>query len=78
MIIHGVETLSRLVEAALAARRRVIEALGISGQIQRLSPVFRRARFSCPNRNADLMHWCPQKGLRIVQPMTLMVMSSYQ
>lgn len=34
--------------------------------------------FLVPTRNAGLMHWCLQHGLRIVQPMTLMAMGSYQ
>lgn len=34
--------------------------------------------FLLPSRNAALMRWCLQHGLRIVQPMTLMTMGPYQ
>ncbi|MBX9778488.1 MAG: GNAT family N-acetyltransferase [Xanthobacteraceae bacterium] len=34
--------------------------------------------FLVPIRNAVLMRWCLQRGLRIVQPMTLMTMGPYQ
>jgi GNAT superfamily N-acetyltransferase len=34
--------------------------------------------FLVPSRNAELMRWCLQHGLRIVQPMTLMSMGPYQ
>jgi hypothetical protein len=34
--------------------------------------------FLLPTRNAELMRWCLQHGLRIVQPMTLMTMGPYQ
>jgi GNAT superfamily N-acetyltransferase len=34
--------------------------------------------FLVPTRNAELMRWCLQHGLRIVQPMTLMTMGPYQ
>ena len=30
-----------------------------------------------PTRNAGLFHWCLEKGLRVVQPMTLMTMGLY-
>jgi hypothetical protein len=30
-----------------------------------------------PTRNAALMRWCLQHGLRIVQPMSLMTMGPY-
>ena len=34
--------------------------------------------FLLPSRNAALMRWCLQQGLRIVQPMTLMTMGPYE
>ena len=34
--------------------------------------------FLIPSRNAALMRWCLQHGLRFVQPMTLMTMGPYQ
>jgi len=34
--------------------------------------------FLLPTRNANLMRWCLEHGLRIVQPMTLMTMGPYQ
>jgi GNAT superfamily N-acetyltransferase len=34
--------------------------------------------FLLPTRNATLLRWCLQHGLRIVQPMTLMTMGPYQ
>ncbi len=33
--------------------------------------------FIVPTRNGDLMRWCLNKGLRIVQPMTLMTIGLY-
>ena len=34
--------------------------------------------FLLPTRNSDLLHWCIEHGLRVVQPMTLMSMGDYQ
>jgi len=34
--------------------------------------------FLLPTRNAELLRWCLERGLRIVQPMTLMTMGPYQ
>lgn len=34
--------------------------------------------FLLPTRNAALLRWCLERGLRIVQPMTLMTMGPYQ
>lgn len=34
--------------------------------------------FLVPTRNAELMSWCLEHGLRIVQPMTLMTMGPYE
>jgi len=34
--------------------------------------------FLLPTRNAPLLRWCLERGLRIVQPMTLMAMGPYQ
>lgn len=42
------------------------------------TPSFAGPGFLLPSRNAALMRWCLQHGLRIVQPMTLMTMGSYQ
>ena len=33
--------------------------------------------FLLPTRNADLLRWCLENGLRVVQPMTLMSMGLY-
>ena len=33
--------------------------------------------FLVPTRDAPLMRWCLQSGLRVVQPMTLMTMGPY-
>jgi|SRR5688572_7527743 len=41
------------------------------------SPSFPGPGFLVPTRNADLMLWCLQRGLRIVQPMTLMTVGPY-
>jgi hypothetical protein len=30
-----------------------------------------------PTRNSELFHWCLARGLRVVQPMTLMTMGLY-
>lgn len=42
------------------------------------APSFPGPGFLVPTRNAALMRWCLQNGLRIVQPMTLMSMGPYQ
>ena len=34
--------------------------------------------FLLPTRNAELLRWCLENGLRIVQPMTLMSVGPYQ
>lgn len=41
------------------------------------APGFTGPGFLVPTRNAGLMLWCLQQGLRIVQPMTLMSMGPY-
>jgi hypothetical protein len=41
------------------------------------APAFLGPGFLLPTRNADLLRWCLQYGLRIVQPMTLMSMGLY-
>ena len=41
------------------------------------APVFGGPGFLVPTRNADLLRWCLQHGLRITQPMTLMSMGLY-
>jgi hypothetical protein len=33
--------------------------------------------FLLPTRNSDLLRWCLEKGLRVVQPMTLMSTGLY-
>ncbi len=33
--------------------------------------------FLVPSRNGELMRWCLGKGLRVVQPMTLMTIGLY-
>jgi hypothetical protein len=33
--------------------------------------------FLLPTRNAELLRWCLEHGLRIMQPMTLMSMGLY-
>ncbi len=42
------------------------------------APSFAGPGFIVPTRNAALLRWCLQHGLRIVQPMTLMTMGPYQ
>ncbi len=42
------------------------------------APSFAGPGFLVPMRNAVLMQWCLQRGLRIVQPMTLMTMGPYE
>jgi predicted N-acetyltransferase YhbS len=52
-----------------------------SGDVQALiaaAPSFGGPGFLVPTRNAALMRWCLRRGLRIVQPMTLMTMGPYQ
>ena len=34
--------------------------------------------FLLPTRNGEVLRWCLENGLRVVQPMTLMTMGSYQ
>jgi GNAT superfamily N-acetyltransferase len=41
------------------------------------APVFHGPGFLVPTRNAALLRWCLEQGLRIVQPMTLMKMGRY-
>jgi len=42
------------------------------------APSFAGPGFLLPTRNAALMRWCLEHGLRIVQPMTLMTMGPYE
>jgi predicted N-acetyltransferase YhbS len=42
------------------------------------APDFAGPGFLAPTRNAELMRWCLEHGLRIVQPMTLMTRGPYQ
>ena len=41
------------------------------------APSFAGPGLLVPTRNAELMRWCLEHGLRIVQPMTLMTMGPY-
>ncbi len=41
------------------------------------APAFSGPGFLLPTRNAVMMRWCLEHGLRIVQPMTLMSMGEY-
>jgi hypothetical protein len=42
------------------------------------APAFGGPGFLLPTRSAELLRWCLARGLRIVQPMTLMTMGWYQ
>ena len=42
------------------------------------APAFHGPGFLVPTRNAALLRWCLEQGLRIVQPLTLMSMGRYQ
>ena len=41
------------------------------------APRFGGSGFLLPTRNAELMRWCLGRGLRVVQPMTLMSRGLY-
>ena len=41
------------------------------------APAFPGPGFLLPTRNSELLRWCLEKGLRVVQPMTLMSMGLY-
>jgi predicted N-acetyltransferase YhbS len=41
------------------------------------APAFHGPGFLVPTRNAKLLRWCLEQGLRIVQPLTLMAMGRY-
>jgi hypothetical protein len=41
------------------------------------APAFAGPGFFVPTRNGELMRWCLNEGLRIVQPMTLMTIGLY-
>jgi hypothetical protein len=41
------------------------------------APAFPGPGFLLPTRNSVLLRWCLEKGLRVVQPMTLMSMGLY-
>jgi GNAT superfamily N-acetyltransferase len=41
------------------------------------APEFPGAGFLLPTRNADVMRWCLEHGLRVVQPLTLMSLGLY-
>ncbi len=41
------------------------------------APAFAGAGMVVPTRNAELFRWCLKKGLRVVQPMTLMSLGLY-
>ncbi|MNT65813.1 hypothetical protein D3C72_2038220 [compost metagenome] len=42
------------------------------------APAFAGPGFLLPTRNGELLRWCLERGLRIVQPMTLMSIGLYQ
>lgn len=42
-----------------------------------VAPGFSGLGFLLPTRNSELLRWCLEKGLRVVQPMTLMSMGVY-
>ena len=42
------------------------------------SPAFLGPGFLLPTRNAELLRWCLENGLRIIQPLTLMSRGLYQ
>lgn len=42
------------------------------------APAFLGAGFLLPTRNAEVLRWCLEKGLRIIQPLTLMSRGLYQ
>ncbi len=42
------------------------------------APGFTGQGFLLPTRNTDLLRWCLGRGLRIIQPMTLMSMGRYE
>jgi hypothetical protein len=41
------------------------------------APAFGGSGFLLPTRNAELLRWCLNRGLHIVQPFTLMSMGLY-
>ena len=41
------------------------------------APAFPGPAFLLPTRNSELLRWCLVRGLRVVQPMTLMTMGLY-
>ncbi len=41
------------------------------------APEFPGPGFLLPTRNGEVLRWCLERGLRIVQPMTLMSMGLY-
>ncbi len=41
------------------------------------APVYAGPGFLLPTRNAELFRWCLEKGVRVVQPMTLMSLGLY-
>jgi GNAT superfamily N-acetyltransferase len=41
------------------------------------APAFTASGFLLPTRNGDVLRWCLQHGLRVVQPMTLMSLGLY-
>jgi predicted N-acetyltransferase YhbS len=43
-----------------------------------IAPAFPGPGFLLPTRNTELLRWCLNQGLRIVQPMTLMSLGLYQ
>jgi hypothetical protein len=51
-----------------------------NGDLQALvagAPAFAGPGFLLPTRNGELLRWCLNNGLRVVQPMTLMTVGLY-
>jgi predicted N-acetyltransferase YhbS len=70
--ITGYATLIGFFGHAVGESNRDIQALIGSAQ------AFAGPGFLLPTRNADLLRWCLDHGLRIVQPLTLMSRGLYQ
>lgn len=55
----------------------VAETNGDLGALIAAAPSIGHPGFLLPTRNAELFRWCLEKGLRVIQPMTLMSMGLY-
>ena len=71
-LISGYATDIGFFAHAIGESNRDIEALICA------APAFLGPGFLVPTRNTDLMRWCLDHGLRIVQPMTLMTKGFYR